>query len=120
MALHGEPPSLEDALRVRPYTLTGGRTRPHWDLQVDTLLAAHPEASGVQLDPESEQIRAMCSTPTAFGQLAGHLRQPGVVARILVSDLLDQNALVIAEAREDSDGPDLQLLEDVLAGLRRL
>ncbi|MER0477285.1 DUF742 domain-containing protein [Streptomyces sp. Edi2] len=103
--------------RLRPYTLTGGRTRPAYELQLDTLLAARPTPAEVDLGPEGERIRWLCATPQAVAEIAFHLGQPVQVAKILAADLLHLHALAIAES---DDGPDRELLEKVLVGLRAL
>jgi hypothetical protein len=106
--------------RLRPYTLTGGRTHSQYPLQLDTLLAAHPVPADVDLGPEGERIRLLCATPQAVAELASHLRQPVQVAKILASDLLNVHALVIAEQGDAGRRPDRELLEAVLVGLRAL
>ncbi|MER5549890.1 DUF742 domain-containing protein [Streptomyces sp. NPDC002589] len=106
--------------RLRPYALTGGRTRSDYPLQLDTLLAAYPVAADVDLGPEGERIRLLCATPQAVAELAFHLGQPVQVAKILASDLLHVQALVIAEHHDASRRPDRELLEAVLVGLHKL
>ncbi|MFE6412217.1 DUF742 domain-containing protein [Streptomyces sp. NPDC057837] len=117
---HQEAPAPSVGSRLRPYTLTGGRTRPHHPLQLDTLLAAHPVPADVDLGPEGERIRLLCATPQPVAELASHLGQPVQVAKILASDLLHINALVIAEVDNADSRPDRELLEAVLVGLRAL
>ncbi|WP_327357725.1 DUF742 domain-containing protein [Streptomyces sp. NBC_01304] len=110
---------MADGSKLRPYTLTGGRTHADYALQLDTLLAARPSPAEVDLGPEGERIRLLCATPQAVADLAACLGQPIQVAKILASDLLHAQALVIADY-DVGLRPDRQLLEDVLAGLRKI
>ena len=50
--------SLED---VRPYTITGGRTRSKHPLHLTTCLMTRPAAHQVLLNPESEALLLHCS-----------------------------------------------------------
>ncbi|MEU2086610.1 DUF742 domain-containing protein [Streptomyces albus] len=116
-----EAPVHAAGARLRPYTLTGGRTRCDHPLELDTLLAARPVPAGVDLGPDGEQIRMLCATPKAIAELAAHLGQPAQVAKVLASDLLTARALVIADHDATPHRrPDRETLEAVLVGLRAL
>jgi len=106
--------------RLRLYSLTGGRTVPSRSLDLASLVHSacgdHP-----QLDGEHAEIHALCRVEArSIAELAGLLRQPVTVIRILVCDLLDSGALIHATPDFESDVTDLNLLERVLAGLREL
>jgi hypothetical protein len=106
--------------RLRLYSVTGGRTVPSRSLDLAALVHA---ASGdpPQLDGEHAQIHALCRVEArSIAELAGLLRQPATVIKILVCDLLDSGALIHATPDFESDPTDLNLLERVLAGLREL
>ncbi|MGW5017056.1 DUF742 domain-containing protein [Streptomyces cacaoi] len=118
---HREEAGYAGGARLRPYTLTGGRTRCDHPLELDTLLTARPVPAEVDLGPDGERIRVLCATPTAVAELAAHLGQPAQVAKVLASDLLSARALVIAEHNgTDRRRPDRKTLEAVLVGLRAL
>ncbi|MEV8033605.1 DUF742 domain-containing protein [Streptomyces sp. NPDC086182] len=106
---------------VRPYTITGGRTRSNHPLLLTTCLITRSAAPGAaHPGPEGEALLLHCSgAPCSVAELAARLRQPVQVVKVLIGDLLDCDALVRANpagttARHD----DLNLLEALLHGLR--
>lgn len=110
----------DDIDRLRLYSLTGGRTVPTRSLDLASLVHV---ASGdpPQMDGEHAQIHALCRVEArSIAELAGLLRQPATVVKILVCDLLDSGALSHATPDFESDPTDLKLLERVLAGLREI
>ncbi|WP_031505932.1 DUF742 domain-containing protein [Streptomyces megasporus] len=116
--------------RVRPYSLTGGRTRFGHVLLVETLVGAieapeeHREpASGGLRDrvmPEMRAIVELCRRIRSVAEIAARLRMPLGVVRVLLSDLADQGRIRVYGTGYDNDRPDRALLERVLGGLRRL
>lgn len=122
--MHGR---AEESTFVRTYTLTRGRTRPRHLLGLDTVLEAGPGRPGPAQAEECEQILALCRAHRrSVTELAGRLRRPVSAVKILVSDLLDADALVVpvtapyVASDTDSDaGPSTQLLAALSAGLKR-
>ncbi|WP_433533214.1 DUF742 domain-containing protein [Micromonospora sp. CA-263727] len=83
-----------DEAAVRPFLLTGGRTRPVQDgLRVETLLSAQPAALSAPLRFEARRIVELCQRPTTVADLAVALRVPLGVTRVLVADLLSEGYL---------------------------
>ncbi|WP_093802105.1 DUF742 domain-containing protein [Streptomyces sp. Wb2n-11] len=109
--------SLED---VRPYTITGGRTHSHHTLHLTTCLITRPAAPGaVQPGPEGEALLLHCSgVPRSVAELAARLGQPVQVAKVLIGDLLDCDALALAPAYRATPDDDVELLEALIHGLR--
>jgi hypothetical protein len=108
---------------VRPYTLTGGRTRPRHTLRLTTCLLTRPASGPVPSGAESETLLMLCSgSPRSVAELAGHLHQPVQVIKILLCDLLDAQALALANpaAPSGSAGPDIHVLEALLDALHKL
>ncbi len=109
---------------VRPYALTGGRTRSKGeDLPFETLLVATPaaRAAGPGLAPEARRILALCTRPQSVAEVSAHLSVPLGVARVLVGDLADDGLIAVHRPVSSVAGPrDLRLLERVLHGLRSL
>jgi len=107
---------------VRPYTVTGGRTQPRYHLQVEALVTAtvyEPRDLSV-LTPECQAILQFCRDWRSVAEVSAVLRLPLGVARVLIADM-SADGLVRIHQREDAEGrPDLQLLERVLSGLRRI
>ncbi|MEV8531027.1 DUF742 domain-containing protein [Streptomyces sp. NPDC051211] len=107
--------------RVRPYSLTGGRTRFTQVLLVETFVAtldATPR-SGDRM-PEMPAIVEVCRRMRTIAEVAALLKLPLGVVRVLVSDLADQGRIRVYGTGHGTGRPDRALLERVLSGLRRL
>lgn len=108
---------------VRPYTLTGGRTHPRHALRLTTCLLTRPATGPLPSGAESQTLLMLCSgSPRSVAELAGHLRQPVQVVKVLVGDLLDAEALALANPAGPCGpaGPDTYVLEALLDALRKL
>ncbi|MFI8351078.1 DUF742 domain-containing protein [Streptomyces sp. NPDC085596] len=122
------------AARVRPYSLTGGRTRFGHVLLVETFVATTaaldaPEerrelANGTapRVMPEMVAIVELCRRMRTVAEIAALLRMPLGVVRVLLSDLADQGKIRVygTGTGHGTGRPDRALLERVLSGLRRL
>lgn len=114
--------SQDDAdFRVRPYALTGGRTRSNLDLPLETLVLCNPRGAAVinQVGLEQRRILALASSPISLAEISAHLDVVIGATRVLVGDLVAAGFL---ESRSGSysEQPDIQLLERVLDGLKAL
>jgi hypothetical protein len=107
---------------VRPYTVTGGRTQPRYQLAIEALVTAtvlEPRDLSV-LAPECQAILQFCRDWRSVAEVSAVLRLPLGVARILIADM-SADGLVRVHQRDDAEGrPDLHLLERVLSGLRKI
>ncbi len=120
-------PAEETAI-VRPYALTGGRTRANYALELETLISTKdhvaaggfPQAAAEQI--ESISIMEECRTPRSVAEIAAALRVPLGVARVLISDAADAGLVTVHRTISGQDGAEahLMLMERVLSGLRRL
>ncbi|MEV7871544.1 DUF742 domain-containing protein [Streptomyces sp. NPDC088124] len=119
------------ALRVRPYSLTGGRTRSGHVLLVETFVAAlepgevHKELTDgdapTRVMPEMLAIIELCRRMRTVAEISALLKMPLGVVRVLIGDLADQGKIrVYGTGHDDTGHPDHALLERVLSGLRRL
>ncbi|GAA3076723.1 DUF742 domain-containing protein [Streptomyces roseofulvus] len=117
--------------RVRPYSLTGGRTRFGHVLLVETFVAAleAPIARKVLTDggpgprglmPEMRAIVEICRRMRTVAEISALLKMPLGVVRVLLSDLADQGKIRVYGTGHGTGQPDRALLERVLSGLRRL
>jgi hypothetical protein len=87
-----------DDLVVRPFMLTGGRTRPlHDGLRIETLLHAAPAALSAPLRFESRRIVELCQAPMSIADLSVALKVPLGVVRVIVADLVTDGYLRIEE-----------------------
>lgn len=118
---------------VRPYLVTGGRTRARHLLSPDTVLEAGVEGRpGEGLSAvEYQQIIALCQQRRrSVAELAGTIRLPLTAARVLISDLIEAGVLELpitdaytpAASEDDAlgDRPSQQLLERLRVSLHRL
>lgn len=106
---------------VRPYTVTGGRTRPAAEFHLITLVAATGRPVG-DVSPEHARILGACRRPVSVAEISAHLRLPVAVIKILLADLLAWRAVVTRApvAFPDTVRPDRHVLEVVLDALRAL
>ncbi|MER6916181.1 DUF742 domain-containing protein [Streptomyces sp. NPDC000594] len=121
-----EPSPVQNAHNplVRPYAMTGGRTRPRYQLAIEALVSttADPMSLHGQL-PEHQRICRLCIEIKSVAEISALLHIPLGVARILVADLAEAGLVAIHQPGGDEAAggqPDVTLLERVLSGLRKL
>jgi hypothetical protein len=107
---------------VRPYAVTGGRTEPRYQLEIEAMVAAsHYEAQDLSvLSPECQAILEFCRDWRSVAEVSAVLQMPLGVARILITDLAAEDLVRIHQLDHANGLPDIKLLEQVLSGLRRL
>jgi hypothetical protein len=109
---------------VRPYAMTGGRTRPRYQLAIEALVSTTAEPSRLQGQlPEHQRICQLCFEIKSVAEISALLSIPLGVARILVADLAEAGLVAIHQPGGDETAggqPDVTLLERVLSGLRKL
>jgi hypothetical protein len=110
----------------RPYTVTGGRTRPaHDDLELETLVQT---VTGIDeqvagLGREQRAVAALCREVVSVGEIAGRLDLLLGVTRVIVGDMALQGVVVLYRPRPtvtDTDLLPVELLERVLHGLKNI
>lgn len=107
---------------VRPYALTGGRTSSTYaQLDLATQIGVgRPDYDRTDLEPEHEEIVALCRRPLAVAEIASRMNVPLFVAKVLLGDLIDRGALEAGRRIQDSPPPDLRLMEQILDRLQAL
>ena len=90
---------------ARPYTLTGGRTRPrgerYFDL-IDVVARSGRPAETFSVSPERTRILDLCRDPIAVADLASAMGLPLGVVRVLLDDLVHEGLVEVrVAARED-------------------
>ncbi|MCX5203987.1 DUF742 domain-containing protein [Streptomyces sp. NBC_00237] len=109
---------------VRPYAMTGGRTRPRYQLAIEALVSTTADPAHLAtLLPEHQRICHLCREVKSVAEVSALLSMPLGVARILVADLAEAGMVAIHQPGEgaEADGtPAVTLLERVLSGLRKL
>ncbi|MBF9066800.1 DUF742 domain-containing protein [Streptacidiphilus fuscans] len=128
------------SLRVRPYALTGGRTRFGQVLLVETLISAveqRPVQAAWQAQPaasvmpELERICALCEGQMrSIAEVSALLKLPLGVVRVWVSDLVDAGRIRVHGSSVSMGSgnspigvpnrPNRVVLERILGGLRDL
>ena len=108
--------------RVRPYAMTGGRTRPtHDHLEIETLVSTiFTGEQTPKLTVEQRAIAALCRDILSIAEISARLHVPLGVVRILVGDMADEHLVMVHRPAHVGDRPDLALLERVLDGLRTI
>jgi hypothetical protein len=106
---------------VRPYAVTGGRTKAHAQLAIEALVTttARGRDTMYTLVPEYETVCRLCTEFKSVAEVAALLKMPLGVAGVIVGDLAEYG-LVSVEAPNADSVPDMQLLERVLIGLQNL
>lgn len=105
---------------VRPYAVTRGRTRSaRADLNMITLVVAvRPEVMG--MDPEYTEIVRLCQYPLSIAEIGAKLDLPLAVVKVLISDLIEEGFLIFRSPPPPVDVLDMNTLQAVLDGIRRL
>ena len=107
---------------VRPYAVTGGRTKSSYQLQIEAMVAAsHYEVHDLSaLSPECQAILGFCRDWRSVAEISAVLRLPLGVTRVLIGDMAVEGLVRVHQASHGQGRPDLNLLERVLSGLRKL
>jgi len=108
---------------VRPYAMTGGRTKPssgEFDL-IALIVSIQPVAAvSGQLGPEQTTIIGLCQHPLSVAEISAHLDLPVGIVRVLLGDLLDSGFILTREPRKLTNLPSEPILKAVINGLRSL
>ena len=107
---------------VRPYTLTGGRTRSgSSDLPLEAIVVTTDRGrlSGADLVLERRRIITLCAQPQSVAELSTLLGVPLGVTRVLVTDLMREGLVAVNDGARHEE-TELDLLGRVLNGIRAL
>lgn len=107
--------------KVRPYLLTGGRTRTRQHLLMHTLVSVpyFDAAFAAELPPESRRLYERARTPCSIAELSAHCGISLGVIRVIVGDLITAEQVRVHQSRYGSEF-DRRLLERVRSGLHQL
>ncbi|PZH14245.1 DUF742 domain-containing protein [Streptomyces sp. NTH33] len=113
---------------VRPYAMTGGRTKSGPDgvrFDLISLVTLTPGAPGTDgdaaLGPEHRFMIELCRTETqSVAELAAGADLPVGVVRVLLGDLLELGRVTVSRPVPPAQLPDERILREVIAGLRAL
>ncbi|HEV3014035.1 MAG TPA: DUF742 domain-containing protein [Actinomycetota bacterium] len=107
---------------VRPYAMTGGRTRPSDDdLELETLVSTTSLGeTSLTLSLERRSSALLCRDILSIAEISARLDLPLGVVRVLVGDMASEGLVTVHRPASVGDRPDLALLERVLYGLRTI
>ena len=108
---------------VRPFILTGGRTRPINErlLRVESLVTTSPGALSAPLGFERRHIVVICQRPLSVAEIANSLKLPIGVARVLIGDLAAEGFVTVHDDPLGARGiPSREILERIRDGVRAL
>ena len=117
-----DTPRERELRLVRPYALTGGRTRASiGDLPIEAMVVSTPAGlDAVEPRHEAREIVALCREPMSVAEVSARIGIPLGVARVLVGDLLTDGHVQVHRATLGDARPDVRLLTRVLDGLQAL
>lgn len=107
---------------VRPYFMTGGRSRPsHANLEMITLVVAVLQRTTEAVGPEHAEIMRICQTPCSVAEVSAQAHLPLIVVKVILSDLIERGYVIHRSPPVASDdAPSLELLQAVLHGIRKI
>ncbi|MFG3321505.1 DUF742 domain-containing protein [Streptomyces sp. NPDC048171] len=112
---------------VRPYAMTGGRTRPgptgmRFDLiALVTRVPGAPGSDVTVLGPEHRTLIELCRIETqSVAELAADADLPVGVVRVLLGDLVELGCVTVSRPVPPAQLPDERILREVIDGLRAL
>lgn len=106
------------ARRVRPYTITSGRTSASVELPVEASLR-RAGAREVLLTGPAQQVLEICDR-RSVAEVSALTSMPIGVVRVLLGDLVEQGLVEVQDTITDGSSTDerIQLIERTLRGLR--
>jgi len=116
-------PEVDGEDVVRPFILTGGRTRPVNErlLRVEMLVTTSPGALSAPLGFERRHIVVICQRPLSVAEIANSLKVPIGVARVLIGDLVAEGLVTVHDDPLGVQGlPSREILERIRDGVRAL
>ena len=107
---------------VRPYYMTGGRTRPAQnDLEIEALVSTTAQGErSPKLTVEQRAIIALCRDLLSIAEVSARLDLPLGVARVVIGDMAAEGLVILHRPTTVGDRPDLALLQRVLYGLNQI
>lgn len=111
-----------DRLRVRPYAITGGRTRPTTDIAIEAMVVRSKRGLSLvgRVQLEKGAILDLLEKPLSVAEISAHSRLPLGVVRVLVGDMSEDDLVIVNSPTRVDGRPNLKLLERVFDGLQAL
>jgi hypothetical protein len=116
---------------VRPYAVTGGRTRPKVEIAIEALVETTQKGrttggtrdGALSQGREQQYIVTLCDGRLqSLAEISARMSLPLGVARVLVADMASDGMVAVYEPTsiDGNDAVGTELLERVLSGLRKL
>jgi len=108
---------------VRPYAMTGGRTRASsssFDLLTMAVATGTGISPGAHLGSEHRRLLNLVRRPRPIVEIASDAGLPIGVIKVLLGDLLDQGLILVRSPLPASSLPAESLLKELISGLRAL
>jgi hypothetical protein len=106
---------------VRPYAMTGGRTRgSEHELNIITLVLTVSPPTDSALERERDEILRLCRTPKSVAEVAAALDLPLTVVKVLLSDLIDRGHIASRSPVLARHLQNASFLQVVLDGIEQL
>ena len=113
---------LHFARRKRSFIYWSYDSLDYQDRPIEALIsvAPYPRQDLTTLTPEYKAIIDLCRNWRSVAEVSALLRLPLGVTRVLIADMAHEGLLRLHQSPFTEGQPDLQLLERVLSGLRKL
>lgn len=108
---------------VRPYALTGGRTRSsgdNFDLIALVTTTRRPSENDASIGPEQRRILEIAEAGASVADIASEVDLPLGVVRVLLGDLYDMGLVNVRPPVQVAPLPSERILKEVINGLRAL
>jgi hypothetical protein len=102
---------------IRPFVMTGGRTRPTLELRLETQLVTIQDPSTAAHSDEHHAVLTLCLTPQSLAEVSAKLGLALGVTKVIVADLLTGRMLKADNAGAGSGTGDREVLSRVLERL---
>ena len=114
-------PHDPSAVRVRPFTLTSGRTTPRVDLPVEATLRRLGAATAGPVESHLVRILEVCDR-RSVAEVSALVAMPIGVVRVLLADLVELGQVRVQTTIQEGSSLDerRELIERTLRGLRTL
>lgn len=110
----------DPARALRPFLMTGGRTRVSVDdLEFETLVERTGDAPSA-LRFESARIVEMCTSALSVAEVSAHLSIPLGSAMVIVGDLIADGHLLAHRTYNAESDSGISLVTRIIAGVKQL
>lgn len=119
MGHHDDELFLDEAAGplVRPFTVSNGRTRPAVPMELLSIATATGRMPHVRPELDHARTLRLCAQPSTVAEIAAHLRLPVAITKILLSDLVEWEAVAMRPPDPLADHTNRRVLEKVLDAL---